>query len=95
MKEYMFPVNVTNEGAAEAEFGMESYLNGGVRLESEPARLKLKSGQTARVLVKLNPRRIADGDTVLVKAGSGEDTTRLNVTQMEDAGPCTLCNRGV
>jgi hypothetical protein len=88
---YSFPVNVSNYGIADADIEVSAYLNGGIRLDTDPQTLNLSRGQTRNVLVALNPKTIVSGDTVLVKAAGASIKVSLNQTEYKKATACYAC----
>jgi hypothetical protein len=93
MKSISFPVNASNTGGENLSgLQVEAYLNGGIRLETEPATLDLESGQSKKVMVRLNPKNLTDGDIVTVMVGGAEARLMLNVTGYERINKlCNIC----
>ncbi|MFH1054910.1 MAG: CARDB domain-containing protein [Candidatus Altiarchaeota archaeon] len=95
LREYSFPVNVSNNGTYEAnQIGVKAYLNGGLSLSTDPEVLNLLAGQSQKVLIQLNPKVLNTGDTVSVEVGGRRVDVKINVTDSVKAGLCLLCNRG-
>jgi hypothetical protein len=87
-----FPVNVTNSSPSNVSKGqVMAFLNGGIRLPTEPASFDLTPGESRRVLVKLNPRNVTTGDMVSVTFGGSQAKTWLNVTEYEKVPVCNVC----
>jgi len=95
IREYSFPVNISNNGSS-AVLGIEpkAYLNGGIALSTDPSKLDLGSGQSVRVLVTLNPKKVASGDTVTFEAQGNRVDVKINVTGYQKAGICKFCPGG-
>jgi hypothetical protein len=87
-----FPVNVTNNGFTNiTKTSINAYLNGGIKLTTDPMHFDLPAGQSTRVLVKLNPRNVSTGDVVASYFGGTQAMTRLNVTENEKVPVCNIC----
>jgi hypothetical protein len=95
VREYSFPINITNSGlSAVSDIEPKAYLNGGVALAVEPAKMDLGEGESGRFLVKINPKKVATGDTVSFEAQGQRLDVKINVTGYVKAGLCQFCLRG-
>ncbi|MFH0861985.1 MAG: hypothetical protein V1875_03045 [Candidatus Altiarchaeota archaeon] len=90
---FSFPINVSNSGnSSVAGLAVEAYLNGGMRLETEPGSIGLGPGDSMKVMVRLNPKNVSDSDVVTVRVGGASSSVRLNVSGYERIDkPCNIC----
>jgi hypothetical protein len=87
-----FPVNASNYGPSNlSRAQVMAFLNGGIRLQTDPTYFDLLPGESSRVLIRLNPRNVSSGDVVSVTFGGSEAKTVLNVTEYERVPVCNVC----
>jgi hypothetical protein len=90
---FSFPINVSNGGAKGLSgLNVVAYLNGGIRLDTDPRVFDLAGMSSRRVQVRINPKNVTNGDTITAMIGGAKATTSLNVTAYDRANkPCNVC----
>jgi hypothetical protein len=90
------PFNVTNMGLVRLTgLRLETYLNGGIRLEADPKSFDLEAGESRRLLVGLDPRKVENGSVVSASVGGASANVRLDVGEYDRVDrPCNVCAAG-